>query len=260
MKKTSIILIAGILLSCENSNQSGNVNSKEDKLTENSGWERDEINSYALNLSHKSDTSIAKIEYVIATKESPLKKVTDSLILDYLDDKTNTVVTKSTFEKHARAFLDEYQKLTKGEKVFPWELNLSINFIPVDNRYVRADFSNYNYLGGAHGQSNYTTYMIDKSNQSVVYLEQICSNIPELEKRAEKYFRKNFDLKANDNLEEHSFWFKDNKFHLNRNFSFSKDTISFFFNQYEVAPYSTGIFEVEIPLSDVRDIVRIKKD
>lgn len=259
MKKAAIIFIAGIVLSCENSKQSVDTDSKEDKLTENSDWDQDKIDSYALNPSHKSDTATAKIQYVIATKEAPLKKITDSLILDYLDDKTNTVVTKSTFEKHARAFLDEYQKLTKEEKVFPWELNLSINFIPLENRYVRADFSNYNYLGGAHGQSNYTTYMIDKSNQSVVYLEQICSNISELEKRAEKYFRKNFDLQEKDKLEEHAFWFKDNKFHLNRNFSFSKDTISFFFNQYEVAPYSTGIFRVDIPLSDIRDIIQIKR-
>lgn len=258
MKKTVIIFIAGILAGCENSKQLIDTGPKERQLTDKSDWERDEINSYALNLSDLSDTAVAKIEYVIASKESPLKKITDSLIFDYIGAKTNELITKSTFEKHARSFLDEYQELTKEDKTFPWELNLSINFHPIEKRYIRADFSNYGYFGGAHGESNYKTYMIDKTNQSVVHLENICTNITELEKRAEKYFRQRFEISENSNLGEQGFWFKDNQFHLNRNFSFSKDTISFFFNQYEVAPYSMGIFEVDIPLSEIRDIVKIK--
>ena len=40
------------------------------------------------------------------------------------------------------------------------------------------------------------------------------------------------------------------------NFEIRKDSIAFIFNQYEIAPYSTGITTLVVPENDIRKIIR----
>lgn len=257
--KYSGLFIVLLLFSCGNSRKmTGNT-------VETSIWDAGRINRIEVAGKSFSDTSRATIDYILAKENTPLKQVTDSLVVNYLGLECckdgHQQVTVKQLELHADAFLSEYVDLTEQDSsaTFPWYMHAGIDFCFVSDSYVKADFSMDTYTGGAHGNANFTTYMIDAKTAAVVRLEDICTDIPQLEKRAEALFRKTYGINPAANLSEEGFWFTDNVFHLNRNFSFENKTLTFIFNQYEIAPYSMGVFYIEFPFSEINDLLKIKK-
>lgn len=248
-----------LLFSCAHSRKvNGNA-------VEQAIWDTGRINRFESAGKSFSDTSRATIDYIIARDNAPLKQITDSLVANYLGleccKDNRKQVTVQQLEAHANAFLGEYIDLTEQDSsaTFPWYMHAGIDFCFLGKNYVKADFSMDTYTGGAHGNANFTTYMIDAETASIVRLEDICTDIPQLEKRAEVVFRKIYGMNATANLSEEGFWFTDNIFHLNRNFSFENKTLTFIFNQYEIAPYSMGVFYIELPFAEINDLLKLKK-
>ena len=54
-----------------------------------------------------------------------------------------------------------------------------------------------------------------------------------------------------ENLSENGFMFQNDIFSLPKNIGFDQNYLILLYNPYEIAPYSTGILEVKIPLSEV---------
>lgn len=260
MKKIGALLVVLALFGCGNSKSVVVDFEPEDET-----WEYGDINTYAVNPRVSGDTSRVEIYYTIARPNSELKTVTDSLAATYLDiyccPDDSEQLNRQTFEEYAVSFLQDYIDVIvrDSSSTFPWRLALSIDFCYINEHYVKAEFLREAYMGGAHGNADFTSCMIDVTSNLVVKLEDICSDIPELEKRAEVYFRKAYGIAPGADLSAEGFWFQDNKFHLNRNFSFSGEEILFVFNQYEIAPYFMGVFEVEIPFSEITDLINIKR-
>jgi Protein of unknown function (DUF3298) len=57
-------------------------------------------------------------------------------------------------------------------------------------------------------------------------------------------------------LKEAGFWFKDGRFQSNENFGLTDKALLFEYNVYEIAPYVMGPTTVEIPLAEIRDLLR----
>lgn len=253
------LFIVSLLFSCSHSRK---VN---ENTAEQTSWDAGRISRFEAAGKSFSDTSRATIDYMLARPDAPLKRITDSLVASYLGLECckdgSQQVTSRQLEAYADVFLSEYIDLTEQDSsaTFPWYMHAGIDFCLIDNAYVKADFSMETYTGGAHGNANFTTYMIDVETATIVRLEDICTNIPELEKRAEAVFRKTYGMNPKANWSEEGFWFTDNVFHLNRNFSFENKTLTFVFNQYEIAPYSMGVFYIELPFSEINDLLKIKK-
>lgn len=258
MKYIGLFMVL-FLFSCGNSRKiNGDV-------VEQAIWDVGRINRYEAAGKSSSDTSRATIDYILARNDAPLKHITDSLVANYLGLECckdgSQQVTPQQLEAHADLFLSEYIDLTEQDSsaTFPWYMHAGIDFCFVGDAYVKADFSMETYTGGAHGNANFTTYMIDTETAAIVRLEDICIDIPQLEKRAEALFRKQYGINAKASLSEEGFWFPDNLFHLNRNFSFENKTLTFVFNQYEIAPYAMGVFYIELPFQEINDLLKIKK-
>lgn len=253
------LLIVLLVFSCGNSRKiTGNK-------VEPAIWDTGRINRTEVAGTSFSDTSRATMDYILAKENTPLKQITDSLVANYLGLECckdgNQQVTAQQLENYVDTFLGEYVDLTEQDSsaTFPWYMHAGIDFCFVSDNYVKAGFLMDTYTGGAHGNINFTTYMVDVKTTAVVRLEDICTDIPQLEKRAEVIFRKTYGINPAANLSEEGFWFTDNVFHLNRNFSFENKTLTFIFNQYEIAPYSMGIFYIELPFSEINDLLKIKK-
>jgi len=78
----------------------------------------------------------------------------------------------------------------------------------------------------------------------------------ELNKIAEKYFRKERELKPDEDLEQAGFWFKENIFSVNENFAIAETGLDFFFNDYEVTSHAAGPTLIEIPYSELKSIIK----
>ncbi|XHR98311.1 RsiV family protein [Mucilaginibacter sp. UC70_90] len=72
---------------------------------------------------------------------------------------------------------------------------------------------------------------------------------------AEKIFRKNEKLSDTASLAT-NYFFKDNKFALNTNFSITPLGIKFLYNQYDIKPYAAGITELFIPYAQIKSLVQ----
>ena len=50
----------------------------------------------------------------------------------------------------------------------------------------------------------------------------------------------------------------DNQFHVSENYWFDTENIYFFYNQYEIGPYSAGTFEVKVPIVEIQELFSIE--
>lgn len=121
--------------------------------------------------------------------------------------------------------------------------------VPYQNKAVVCIGVDMNdYTGGAHGMfaTIYSVYALQTKEMLTTAKLFNKATFAELLSIAETAFKQNNQLKPDADLEEAGYWFKDNKFHLNDNFLITAEGITWLFNPYEVAPYSSGVIKVNL--------------
>lgn len=127
-----------------------------------------------------------------------------------------------------------------------------------NHRDIIGHFINmYQYTGGAHGGTFITCRNYRLEDGSVVTLDNYFKPgyekvlIPILEKKLLEYA----ECSSRDELDEHGYFSNEPMF-VSDNFEIRKDTIDFIYNQYDIAPYSTGITTLSVPEDEIRSIIR----
>ncbi len=236
----------------------------------------------------KSDAEKAKIKYGITKYE---KKFGDcdsansgcaSLSFEYpiIKYAVNSAVKDSISGYILETFLDTYRAKDKigsldemADTLFKnfsslqgelpdfrqsWEIQGTASVIFNNHSIVSIQTDVYSYLGGAHPNSQTYYANFNSENGRKISLADILKldYKNELNSIAEKFFRTDSKLTPEQNLEEAGYWFVDNKFSLNENFGIKNEGLVFFFNSYEIAPYSMGPTEIKVPYSEIRNLVR----
>ena len=115
----------------------------------------------------------------------------------------------------------------------------------------------YQYTGGAHGGTFITCRNYRLEDGSVVTLDNYFKPgykevlIPILEKKLLEYA----ECSSRDELDEHGYFSNEPMF-VPENFEIHQDTIDFIYNQYDIAPYSTGITTLSVSNDEIRSIIR----
>ena len=127
-----------------------------------------------------------------------------------------------------------------------------------NHRDIIGHFINmYQYTGGAHGGTFITCRNYRLEDGSVITLDDYFKPgyeevlIPILEKKLLEYA----ECSSRDELDEHGYFSNEPMF-VPDNFEIREDTIDFIFNQYDIAPYATGITTLSVPTDIIRDIIR----
>lgn len=157
-------------------------------------------------------------------------------------------LTESFFAARMDSFVVEAQREADYLESMPWSMEIGFQ-LEEHKTYVKLEYSGWTYTGGAHGNFWSSFYLLDKRTGHVLELIDFVSDVEILEQIALPYFREQNEVPDGVTLEEHGFWFEGDKLELNENFYFTEDSIVFFFNIYEIAPYSGGAVEVKIPVS-----------
>lgn len=112
--------------------------------------------------------------------------------------------------------------------------------------------------GGAHPTSSARYLNFDPATGEPIKLVSILKDgaRARLTAIAETHFRQERKLAANAKLEDEGFTFPGGRFALNDNYAFGEKALLFLFNEYEIASYSMGPTLVEIPYSEIRDLIR----
>lgn len=161
----------------------------------------------------------------------------------------------------AANFLKAYTDAKKDDprsQMF-YTLESYVKVIRQDSALLSLEYGGYAYQGGAHGASFTGFINWDGKTDKLVTLDDILVSgyKPQLTKIAEKIFRKDEKLSDTSSL-ANDYFFTNNKFALNENYSINPGGIRFVYNQYEIKPYAAGQTELIIPYSKIKTLMRPK--
>jgi hypothetical protein len=77
-----------------------------------------------------------------------------------------------------------------------------------------------------------------------------------LNKIAEPLFRKLFELTAKESLNDFGFWFENDQLSVYENFTFQGGEALFYYNSYDIEPYSVGSTELLDPFEEIKHLLK----
>jgi len=203
-----------------------------------------------------------KIDYIqIDYSENQL--VQDSInaqIINELLQPIGIEKNNASFELLMQNFIDEYKNF-KNE--FPdsyqqWEFERKVTDRYIDKNILSCEFREYSNLGGAHPNSFLTFTNFNLNSAEIINLPDILIDdfLDELNNIAELIFRKEKELADDINLTEAGFWFEDEKFSVNNNFTIDEKGLTFYYNNYEIIAYAYGPTELFIPYKSIKKLIK----
>ncbi|WMJ79850.1 DUF3298 and DUF4163 domain-containing protein [Clostridium sp. MB40-C1] len=213
----------------------------------------------------KTPTSISRINTVSSVKVQGKKLVSQDNLLSaelnvpVISGLLNFELQKqinSVLERDAISFKDKVSKLAKeydAEEIdpefkrLPFCVNIDYKVSYNRNNFLSLYIDYYEYTGGAHGSTTRKCYNIDLKTGKLLNLKDIFSKNSnykeiinetiktEIQKNPEKYFEESFQGIVDDQC-----------------FVVEGNDLVIYFQQYEIAPYASGILEFKIPFSKIK--------
>lgn len=156
-------------------------------------------------------------------------------------------------------FIEDYKMQVSDypEYNIPWYSKTEASAEFQNKDYLTLKISNESYTGGAHPNSFINYFVISKATGKDISLKELFKPgfTKELNNIAAKEFRKVRGITSNNSLTEEGFWFENNQNIFNNNFGLTEKGILFYYNAYDVAPYAYGPTIVEIPYSEIDNIM-----
>lgn len=187
----------------------------------------------------------------------------NSLHLDTLSpqEAVNAYVSsyKEEYKSLSNTYYSEKSRLPKGEMpMWYWYYMHNTNKMMFQNDSLLSYATKHSdYAGGAHGSYRITYTNIDLDKLVTVSEEDIfVSNYKKpLTEIIINKLMDQYNVSVPDSLISLGFFNLDEVF-PNNNFWLDNEGIHYSFNQYEIAPYSMGVINVDIPYRDLSAILK----
>lgn len=201
-----------------------------------------------------TDTSKAIITYPVF-KETSVNNFVQQKIMQTADEGKQY----ASYQAYAEDFIKGFDDFRKTEQDYPqtWWLDINTEVLRQTSQYIALQTTYVNYSGGAHPNSVFTYLNYDKAKSQEITLDSLIlpGSRPKLTAIAEKIFRKNEKLSATVSLRE-GYFFENDKFALNNNFTITEKGLQFLYNPYEIKAYVYGTTELLIPFSELKGIAK----
>jgi hypothetical protein len=182
----------------------------------------------------------------------------NSFVLKYLLSSYNE--EQESLDQVLSLFIEDYNNLKRNmpEYLHGWYYHVTVTIVYSTSEILSLDLSRDSYTGGAHG-SHHTEYAnFNLKTGQRIKLEHILVDDYQqsLNAIAESNFRQIHDIEPEESLEDAGFWFEDNNFRLTDNFSINESGLTFFYNEYEIAPYYKGPTVLTLTYEELTDLIR----
>jgi hypothetical protein len=140
----------------------------------------------------------------------------------------------------------------------PYELDITYDTVTHSDDIYTLLLTIYQFTGGAHGGQEILPYTFDIKNNKLLTLDDIFTSTPDALKLIEPMAQDAIktaigaDMVQDDMLTSGTAPTVDNY----QFFALDKDSITFYFQQYQVGPYAIGIQKVTIPLSQLSSVLK----
>jgi len=153
---------------------------------------------------------------------------------------------------------DAYQIALEGEEGYAssyLELSTDVHYQTSDLLNISLTYQGY--IGGA-AHENYGVYSMffDPKTGEKISLEDIFIHKEEFKKVSERFFRKQYEIPEQENINSYGFWFENDTFELPPNIIITQDKIFLFYNPYEIGSYAEGMLIIEIPISKAKKFLK----
>lgn len=200
----------------------------------------------------KKDTTYYKASYPSFSRNDINELVSKQFITNINPD-----TQYNSIEEEGKAFIANFDDFIKMDE-YPraWYSEMKAQVTQNTKNFLAISLDLNNYTGGAHGNYAILYLNYDPVKKDTLSLHDI---IPEtkythLTKVGEEIFRKQEGLSADQPLGD-AYFFEENNFHLNSNFTLTPKGLLFLYNVYEIKPYAAGSTELLIPYQSIDSLL-----
>lgn len=164
----------------------------------------------------------------------------------------DTIPTAKTIQEAARNFIEAYNadKLQFPDMAGEYFAEITVNEIYSSKELMCFEMRQYLFTGGAHGYGTTRFMNIDPETGEELSAKELFKNNKDFIAFAEKKFRQEQKITKDESINEQGFWFENDEFHLPESVGFTKDSLIFIYNQYDIASYADGPIELKIAMKE----------
>ncbi|KGM95113.1 hypothetical protein Z968_09940 [Clostridium novyi A str. 4552] len=185
----------------------------------------------------KKDYFESNLKYPVITglKNKEIEKQINSMI-------ENDVITfRDRLLEAAKKNKDK--SIKENYEFLPYLAYTNFKVFTLNDDFVSFYIDYYEFTGGAHGSTFRKSYNIDLKTGKVLNLHDVLKDIPNYKETINKYIYDEISQKP-------EVYFIDSFKGIYGDISFNLDekNLIIYFQQYEIAPYSSGIIQFKIPI------------
>lgn len=161
------------------------------------------------------------------------------------------------------SFIQNYDKFISDnvsgndDYALAWYDEREAEITAIQKRVISLASKVSSFYGGAHPSEyvylrNFDPQTGDSIGLGMVFNEEALIELTHL---GENAFRKAKKLGSDASYESEGYWFEDDQFELTDNFAFTEKGLWFYYNDYEIAPYSMGHSEFILPYSIIMHLI-----
>lgn len=180
------------------------------------------------------------------TNVSLINKELHKLVITALQIGNSDNILSNSIEESITSFNEEFQAFNAEfpEISQPWEAQIDGEVVFKSSEIICISITSYINTGGAHGINTISFLNFDPKTGKRITNNHLFKNQKGFEAVAKAYFKKS--------VSDEDMLFEPDTFKLPANIGFTNQGVILLYNQYEIAPYSTGIIDCTIPYNAIK--------
>lgn len=210
-------------------------------------------------ISEEENCAFISIQTPFVREEGPRGKTINQNIEKHILSLVDYQEMKNlgSLEELAQRFIDDYQASAEEfqEYNIPWEASVEGSIVYNSPKLISLEYKTGLFTGGAHGYSSVSFLNLNPETGEVFTNKELFN--AGFKNHAEKLFRKRNNIPEEGPINSTGFFFEEDNFQLPKNIGFRKNKVILRYNPYEVASYAEGGIQLEIPLEEVEEFIKI---
>lgn len=266
INKLILLAITLLLFGCaENQKQTDNsADSQKDVNSINLTTEIIKINMKEGSCAQNDTSSCAELngffpiyQYANHENSESLKSLNESVykifitsFQNFIDDAP--IHTQTTIDELKNAF---HQKFLKDKAKFNERVNYllssEVKEVYRNENYISFKHFEMSYEGGAHPNSFTRYHTLNPKNGETIDVIDWLKDTVEVKNKILTELKNRANISLNQDIEEGGYFISDKNFFVSNQILFSKDSVHFLYNPYDIAAYSKGAIEVVFPKNEI---------
>lgn len=164
-----------------------------------------------------------------------------------------------TIEGLSDAFIADYER-DRGElqddDTVQWSCSIDASVEHNTEHFVTIKVSSFIRTDGIHPLQLSTYSVLSTHKPRLIQISDIISDTVTLKKIIELRLRDKYDIPLYHDLRKHGFTLDSNSLPLTKNFSISREGLTFHYNPYDISPPSMGSHLIHLPYSSISPLLR----